>query len=493
MDFHTINPGHFRLPMLLKLGVEDIHELARKAVAVLTTYRLVVGRCLLAMHESKGFKRHGCASAIHYACAVLGMSAPSARECRRVARLLQDLPALTLAAEHGTVEWSKLREIVRRAVPETEEYWLRLAQNHSYREIEVLVSRTPTGSLPGEIDNGGDSYRSELRCAAGPRLFAMLERVRRVTSEEREEAMTTAEVLEMVLASFMAGGSFEPDALEKAQESVDKDLLAEEARRLPVVVEARELAVEMGLLEAELVEPQGCDEEENHDEPEGWEIPESAERIAKPESAELTESADCNVKLERAVNAEPAGCEVKPERAENAERENEVSYGASVRMSEGDEDGAKCSARNTFARVPSLNSWKNRRLRFNRRSRFVTRAQREELLRRDGWACRTPGCPNRCWLHLHHRHEYSKGGSTLPENLLCLCSGCHRNVHDGILNITETPSGELLYTNAQGERLDRQADLHLATWLDFHLGWSGNELDSHQARIWKGDWAVFAS
>lgn len=448
MDFHTINPGHFRVPMLLKLGIEDIHELARKAVAVLTTYRLVVGRCLLAMHESKGFKKHGCASAIHYACAVLGMSAPSARECRRVAAALQGLPALTLAAEHGTVEWSKLREIVRRASPETEEYWLRLAQKHSYREIEVLVSRTPTGSLPGEVDSEGDSYRSELRCAASPRLFAMLDRVRRVASEEREEAMTTAEVLELALASLMAGGSFEPDALEKAQESVDKDLLAEKARLLPVVAEARELAVEMGLLQ--------------------------------PECAECE-------------SLEPENCHVKPELFETTQPEKEVSEKASARMFEDAEHDAKCSARNTFTRVPDRSSWKNRRLRFNRRSRFVTRAQREELLRRDGWACRTPGCPNRCWLHLHHRHEYSQGGSTLPDNLLCLCSGCHRNVHDGILQITESPSGELLYTNAQGDRLDRQADLHLATWLDFHLGWSGKELDSHQARIWKGDWAVFAS
>ena len=323
MDFHTINPGHFRAPTLLKLGTEDIHELARKAVAVLTTYRLVVGRCLLAMHESKGCKKHGCSSAIHYACAVLGMSASSARECRRVARALQELPELTLTAEHGTVEWSKLREIVRRAVPETQEYWLRLCRKHSYREIEVLVSRAPTGSLPGEVDTDGDSYRSELRCSAGPRLFAMLDRVRRVMSEEREEALTTAEVLEMGLASMMAGGSFESDALKKAHESVDKDLLAEKARLLPVAAEARELAVEMGLLEAESLETEGLDDEAN------------------------------------------------------------------------DDGDAECSARNTSARVPSFGNWKNRHLRFNRRSRFATRAQRQELLRRDGWACRTPGCPNR--------------------------------------------------------------------------------------------------
>lgn len=509
MDFLTIDPARFRVTTLLKLGAEDIHELACKAVAVLTTYRLVVGRCLLALHKSKGYRTHGCASAVHYACAVLGMSAPSARECRRVARALQDLPELTLAAETGTVEWSKLREIVRRAVPATELYWLQLARKHSYREIEALVSRTPAGSVPGEVDLSGDSYRTELRCSASPKLFAMLDHARRVLSEQREEAMTTAQVLEAALATIMADRPFDSQTVEKARDCVDRDLLADKARLLPVVAEARELAVEMGLLVSEQ------DAEPNSEDPAIRELFGVAEASATPETLPVAESNDCSA---RSNSNDPTAGVANPSRlADSSEgatptvRKNTDSAPALLEL---DPEVAALALGVTIADTgsglqsktpenvrPSLpeagknsdRAWQNRRLQFNPRSRSATPAQRRELLRRDGWACRTPGCPNKMWLHLHHRHQYSKGGGTTPDNLLCLCAGCHRNVHDGKLKITSAANGELLYTNAQGTRLDHQADLHLAAWLDYYLGWSGKELDSHQARQERGDWAVFAS
>ncbi|MFA5506701.1 MAG: hypothetical protein WC423_14810, partial [Vulcanimicrobiota bacterium] len=112
MKSHITNPAYFRLDMLLTLGVSQVHEFARRATATLTTYRLILGRCLLAMRESKGFKKFGCSSEIHYATAKLGMNKRAARECRRVARSLLSLPKLTRAAENGLIDWSMLREIV---------------------------------------------------------------------------------------------------------------------------------------------------------------------------------------------------------------------------------------------------------------------------------------------------------------------------------------------------------------------------------------------
>ena len=103
MNLHTTNPVVFRLDTLLALGVSEVHELARKAVGTLTSYRVVIGRCLLAMRESKGFKKYGCSSEMHYAISRLGLSDGTAGDCRRVARELIGLPELTLAAESGTI------------------------------------------------------------------------------------------------------------------------------------------------------------------------------------------------------------------------------------------------------------------------------------------------------------------------------------------------------------------------------------------------------
>ena len=83
-------------------------------------------------------------------------------------------------------------------------------------------------------------------------------------------------------------------------------------------------------------------------------------------------------------------------------------------------------------------------------------------------------------------------GKTVKENLLGLCSGCHGNLHKGLLRITPQPDGTLIFTDSRGRRLDHQADLKLAGWLDQHQGWSGGEFDSHYARLHQGEWSVFS-
>jgi len=75
------------------------------------------------------------------------------------------------------------------------------------------------------------------------------------------------------------------------------------------------------------------------------------------------------------------------------------------------------------------------------------------LLRRDGYGCKTPGCENRVWLHVHHIAFYCGGGVTIPSNLVVLCSRCHKNVHEGWLRISGTAPGGLAFRDAQGRSL----------------------------------------
>lgn len=536
MNSRPINPVNWRFSTLLKLGPEDVHELACKAVGTLTAHRLVLGRCLWVMDQSKGYRRHGCSSAIHYACAKLGMQDRVARECRRVARALRCLPNLTRSAEQGRLDWGKLREIVRKATPRTEKFWLRLAKSCSYREIEALIQWTPYGSIPGEVDTEDNAYTSELRCSAKPELFVLLDHARRVMSIEKDKAVTTADVLETALASFMSTQPFDEEVLRKAREAADKDLQAANARRLPVVLEARELAAKMGLLEDEGVGGEvGDDDVESefesefgdHFKADSSQAPETP--LWEPdEEQSRTGSLDAIGPETEAVNLEipafersgrPARVAGQAETLDPSTFEHLESVLETTDVSLPDEPGRPARTIETVYKISEPSSepspqavfqdgqpssqhphqpatrtpWQNPRLHFNQNARFATKSQRAELLRRDGWSCTTPGCPHTVWLHLHHLHEYSQGGATAPDNLICLCSACHSNVHDGILKIVETETGDLLYTDAQGNRLDRQADLELAGWLDYHLGWRGQELDSHQARLHRGEWSVFVA
>ena len=100
-----LNPTHMRMDVLRSLDVVTIHSLAQSSTGTMTAYKLVLGRCLLAMDESKGYLEYGCSNTVSYATNRLGIPGREARTCRRVAQRLLALPLLTLEAEQGQIDW----------------------------------------------------------------------------------------------------------------------------------------------------------------------------------------------------------------------------------------------------------------------------------------------------------------------------------------------------------------------------------------------------
>jgi 5-methylcytosine-specific restriction endonuclease McrA len=52
------------------------------------------------------------------------------------------------------------------------------------------------------------------------------------------------------------------------------------------------------------------------------------------------------------------------------------------------------------------------------------------VLQRDGYRCQAPGCRHIHHLEIHHIVPRHKGGSNKADNLITLCSGCHRIWHE---------------------------------------------------------------
>jgi 5-methylcytosine-specific restriction endonuclease McrA len=52
---------------------------------------------------------------------------------------------------------------------------------------------------------------------------------------------------------------------------------------------------------------------------------------------------------------------------------------------------------------------------------------RQQILRRNGWRCQFCGTMSN--LELHHIEFRSHSGADSEENLITLCTGCHRSVH----------------------------------------------------------------
>lgn len=53
-----------------------------------------------------------------------------------------------------------------------------------------------------------------------------------------------------------------------------------------------------------------------------------------------------------------------------------------------------------------------------------------EVMERDGWKCKCPGCNSRNSLHCHHIVYRSDLGDDAAYNLLTLCDPCHKALHD---------------------------------------------------------------
>ena len=495
MKSHVTNPSFFRVKTLLSLEISEVDSLARKAVGSLTSFRLLLGRCLLAMREKKGFKKFGCSSEIHYSVCRLGLSEGVAGDCRRVARDLLGLPNLTLAAEQGTIEWGKLREVSRKASPETEALWLKLCGDLNYKQIEKLVAKTPKGGVPGDVFEDDERPTTEFRCRMSDEVLAMLDRARRMYSLEQDKAVTTVEILEWALASYISSQPVDEESLEKVRLEMDKDLQAERAREIPLVAHAREVAVEMGCIPisgvCELKDGDGrhpifarAGNRGQHDLA-GEDSPvheDAASGDSNPNDQIFARTGKFESESLSAEDAAHRSC------CENRQQNNHCC----VHKPDGLElSAAQANAEYLEALKDSLSPIQNKRVCFNPRNRHATKAQKREVLRREGWCCATPGCPHKIWLHLHHLIPYSQGGPTLAHNVLGICVSCHCNVHDGLLKIFLNDQGKLVFTDADGNCLAEQADLMLAGWLDFHEGWHGEREDSYRMRWGRGDWSVF--
>ena len=484
----TISPVFWSVDELVLFGDDAIYDLAICAAGTKTSNNLLLGRCLLAVERTRLYERLAKSGAVHFAITDLGLSEKEAHTVLRVARQLQSLPILTRAAEQGTVAWSKLREVVRVASPETEELWLELCARMRYRQIEKLVGLTPKGGIPGDCpEDFAGPHGEEYRCRFSPEVVTVIEGVLRQRSEVQGRPLTFAEAVEQLFSEALVGKPYD-ETEDKLREEARLELLAEQLAREPLVQWARELAEEIGLLtldEPNVLEPDGksLEGEPSVTSSERAELDEELPQIRGSSRAGQTLGPSIwptrREKADGEGNEQP---ELGGERDEQPEVEGEDAIGARKGW-HANTCGSATDEEQLFELLVS-------HLRFHAEQQHLTPAQRKALLRRDRYCCRTPGCPHRMWLHFHHVKWYCVGGKTLPENLIALCTRCHRNVHQGRLRITRAAGGELLFIAGhrcnevqRGRRLDTAQLIERAAWLDYNLGWRGDQLDSHHFRI----------
>jgi hypothetical protein len=145
---------------------------------------------------------------MHYGTQALGLSPRDVWDRLRVARALRELPAVARALRAGRISWSKVRELVRVATPETEAAWLERAGCLSCRELEAAVA-AETRAAPERaaatrlVCRFVDEQTVRVTVELTPEQFALLDQAIGTIRKElgTEDA---ADALELIARAYLA-------------------------------------------------------------------------------------------------------------------------------------------------------------------------------------------------------------------------------------------------------------------------------------------------
>jgi Holliday junction resolvasome RuvABC DNA-binding subunit len=87
----------------------------------------------------------------------------------------------------------------------------------------------------------------------------------------------------------------------------------------------------------------------------------------------------------------------------------------------------------------------------------IPKATRDFVWQRDHGSCRVPGCRATRNLTFHHLEFQCQGGDHAPENIILICDGHHKLLHDGLLTITGRAPDELTFVRNGTQLIDARA------------------------------------
>jgi len=410
------------------------------------------------------------------------------REARRVAQALEDLPMLAEAAETGRVRWANLREVVRVANPETEEFWTHAALTRRYRPLCRMVRRALDGGQAADGPEERDSTGTRLQMNLLPEEVELIQAATAALSAQAERMLEPLEAwLDMCRQVVEGRLRTTPDQLQKTREMVaELEVLREEQDMREFQAVAREVAdqgrharvildplpgVRTEGVEAGLDARKACIEERSVV---GNYVSTAEVRLARQTGPPTHTRCGWASKYRRPNATVGGGFRV-------------MNGGSQVR-----EGGYSGGAWEILDRMPGLPwaaaateeapipggrdlgvAWRSKVPHWDEaeaRARHPGAAMRRHILRRDGFRCACPECPHEVWLDIHHVAFYCSGGLTVPENLVLCCSKCHANIHDGNLRVTGNAEHGLTWTDRRGRPLGYWTEAELARAAQEALG-----------------------
>jgi hypothetical protein len=354
-------------------------------------------RWLREAERQRIWRKLGFSTALEYLEDVFGHAPRTALERLRVAKELGQLPQLEAELQRGALSWSAARELTRVMTPQTEAAWLAHARGKNVHDISRLVAGLKKGDAP-DAPQDPNLMTRRLVLELTPALDALFEATRLMFETERGEHLDDVALLE---ALCMRARESVPSVDGKAPKPAHRIVTYRCDDCSRVWREGRGRFVEIPAQELELA---ACD----------------AELVSGLAPSEAAESATCP------GNADESRTSTKSSRTSASAESKRVP---------------------TKRRPPPTLS--------------IPKATRDFVWARDQGRCRVPGCRATRNLACHHVEFRSRGGDHDPTNIVLICDGHHKLLHDGLLVITGRAPDQLLFKRDGKPLIDARATSEL--------------------------------
>jgi hypothetical protein len=368
---------------------KQLRRIAKKRAAL----DVEEARWLREAERQRIWRKLGFSTALEYLEDVFGHTPRTALERLRVAKELGELPALEAALASGALPWSAARELSRVMTPATESRWLERARGKNVADIAALVSGRKKGDDPDAPKDPALMTR-RLVLELPPALDALFEKTRLALEQERGERLDDVVVFEAMCMRSLA--------------PVLPALESKPPKPLHRIISFR------------------CEECLR-----GW-CEGRGRRV--PIAREDLELAACDAELVRELG--PAVLAAEHDTAVDST----------------DDGNTHSCAATSGSHVPRTKNGKVQTKRRSPPTLTIPKATRDFVWARDQGRCRVPGCRATRHLTFHHLRFLSEGGDHDPGNLILICDGHHKVLHQRLLTITGRAPDELTFTRG-GKRL----------------------------------------
>ena len=370
-----------------------------------------------------GYGLRSCAHWLSWKC---GLDMNTAREKVRVARALEELPAINAAFEKGELSFSKVRAMTRAATDINESYLLMIAEYGTTQQMETLVKSFRTVSRIEKFDvtanNDADLGTSEEKKELNQQELE--QENRSVSCYQDDDGMW------IIKARLPAEeGALVAKALQELSDSIA------DSKKADVENEATENSEKDVSAETEMETFSFGSLVENEEEKE-------EEKLTYPQRR-----ADALVAIAEHYLASGSGGSYGLSSLKGAERCQLVLHvraGSSLDSDAANLDGRwllpnaarrlACDASLLVVQEDEVGNV----LDIGRKTRIIPPAMSRALAIRDG-GCQFPGCCESRYTEGHHIKHWADGGETKLDNLVTLCRYHHRELHKGSFFLSLKP------------------------------------------------------